>query len=526
MPYSFTAPPAVALPALNRPAARRLPLPGLHHWPLLLALAWVAAWVFVPAGVNPGQWGDNFEQYVWSHSLEWGYHKHPPLPTWLLGGLIALFGPSPYWAYVLAALCTGGTAFFTYRLACRLLPEPVVGLAMLAWGLQQAFSMRAQVYNHNTVMMLAISAAAWAVMQAVQSRQRRWWVLAGVAAAAGMLSKYQAVVPLAGLVLGLLLTAELARRDVQRGLLLAVVVALLGFAPHLAWMVQHDFATLRYASQGAHVMAWSERGLSVLSFLAQQVRLLLPALLFAGLLYLLPGLRLRRVQGEMPATRVATPDWDDSPEQQRWRRAWFVALIAFPLVITLLTCPAFGLKLQNHWGFQCLQFVSLWGAWRLRRLAQRPTAVVVAVAVGVQLVALAWWGVAQASDKGDAGRRLDPSYPARALAAAVERDWARMSACPLKIVVGPQFEAGMISTYIAKPPVVLEGGDHRKSPWVRADDLARQGAVYVATDPADLPEHGMMIDSMAISGRSGAGRIYWAVVPPVHCLDAPLTAGS
>ena len=491
-----------------------------RHWALVLALLLVAMWVFVPAGVNPGQWGDNFEQYVWAHSLEWGYHKHPPLPTWLLGGLIALFGPSPYWAYLLAALCTAGTAFFTYRVAGLLLPGSLVGLAMLAWGLQQAFSMRAQVYNHNTVMMLAVGAAAWCVLQAVHTRALRWWALAGLAAAAGMLSKYQAIVPLGGLVLGLLLTGELARRDVQRGLLLAAAVALLGFAPHLAWMVNHDFATLRYAGQGAQAVPWSERGLSVLSFLAQQLRLLFPALLFAGLLWLLPGLRVRPARaGRAAVTQLRAADLDDAegPEQQRWRRAWFVALIGFPLVITLLTCPAFGLKLQNHWGFQCLQFVSLWGAWRLRGLTRRPAAFVVAVALAVQLVAMTWWLVAQAADKGESGRRLDPAYPAQALAAAVERDWTRMTACPLKLVVGPQFEAGMISTYLAKPPRVLEGGDYRKSPWVGADELSAHGAVYVATDPADLPEHGVMIDSMSISGRAAGGRIYWSVVPPVQC---------
>ena len=514
MPLSLLLQPALPRRAGSAPDR---PLPDLlrRHWGLALALAWVALWVLVPAAVNPGQWGDNFEQYVWAHSLEWGYHKHPPLPTWLLGGLIALFGPSPYWAYLLAALCTAGTAFFTYRLAGRLLPGSLVGLAMLLWGLQQAFSMRAQVFNHNTVMMLAVSAAAWCVLQAVGSRQRRWWAGAGLAAAAAMLSKYQAIVPLGGLVLGLLLTGDLARRDVRQGLYLAMGVAALGFAPHLAWMVNHDFATLRYAGQGGHAVPWGERGLSVLSFLAQQVRLLFPALLFAGLLWLLPGLRLRGTAADA-APRAADLDRAEGADAQRRRRAWMVALIGFPLVITLLTCPAFGLKLQNHWGFQCLQFVSLWGAWQLRELTRRPAQVVVAVAVAVQLVALGWWWVAQANDTGASGRRLDPSYPARALAAAVERDWTRMTSCPLKLVVGPQFEAGMVSTYLPKPPQVLEGGDYRKSPWVRAEEVSTLGAVYVATDPADLPEHGVMIDSMAIHGQGG-GRIYWAVVPPAFC---------
>ena len=485
---------------------------GRRHWPLALALALVAMWVLVPAGLNPGQWGDNFEQFVWAHSLEWGYYKHPPLPTWVLAALIAVLGPSPAWTYLLAALCTAGTAFFTYRIAGRLLPSGLLGLTMLLWGLQQAFSMRAQVYNHNTVMMVAVSGAAWCVFQAVASRSRGWWLAAGLAGAAAMLSKYQAIVPLAGLVVGLLLTGELTRRDSRRGLLLAIAMLALLLTPHLAWMIRHDFATLRYASQGGHAVPWTELGLSMVSFVAQQVRLLFPALLFAVLLWLLPGLR------SVPATAPVSGS-AESPDLQRWRRSWFVALIAFPVAITLLTCPTFGLKLQNHWGFQCLQFVALWLAWSMRGLARRPAVKVVAIALTVQLVAMGWQVGSTLIDRQGAGRRDDPHYPAQALSKAVQADWSRLTTCPLKIVVGPSFEGGMISTYLAKPPKVLEGGDFRKSPWVQADELHAAGAVYVSTDPADLPEHAVMVDSMAIhvGVNAGGGRIYWAVVPPPFC---------
>ena len=510
-----------------------------RHWPLALALALVAVWVFVPAQLNPGQWGDHFEQFVWAHSLEWGYYKHPPLPTWLLAGLIALFGPSPNWTYLLAALCTGGTAYFTYRIAGRLLPPGLVGLSMLLWGLQQAFSMRAQVFNHNTVMMVAVSAAAWCVLQAVATRSWRWWWAAGLAAGAAMLSKYQSIVPLAGIVVGLVLTGELRWRaapqgthqhtfqgtgqvtgqGTRRGLLLATTVAAPVIAPHWSWVVAHDFTTLRYAGQGSQYLPWSERGLSLVSFLAQQVRLLFPALLFALLLRFLPG------RPSATASAAAAPIDAESLAQQQWRRAWLVALVAFPLVVTLLTCPVFGLRLQNHWGYQCLQFVSLWLAWSLRSLARRPSFSVAATALSVQLVAMGWWVGAQWTGQAGATQRIDTSYPAKALAAAVQRDWSRMTACPLKIVVGPSFEAGMVSTYLPNPPRVLEGGDFRKSPWVRADELQTLGAVYVATNPADLPEHGVMVDSMLLHpdvGRDGGGgRVYWAIVPPPVCDQPP-----
>ena len=474
------------------------------RWALWLPLLLVAAWVTLGAAVNTAQWGDHFEQFVWAHSFEWGYYKHPPLPTWLLAAAITVFGPSPYWAYALAGLCTAGTAGFTYAIGRRLLGEPLAALALLLWGLQQAFSTRAQLYNHNTVMMLAVSASAWCVLRALQSTQRRWWVAAGVAAGLAMLSKYQSVVPLAGILVALLLAGELASRRTRAGVALAAAAAALVFAPHLLWMLQHDFTTLRYAAQEGPPLSWSERGFSVVSFIAQQLRLLFPALLLALLLWLLPGLR-------------KPPGLEADHTGARWRRAWFVGLIAFPLVVTLLTCPAFGLRLQNHWGYQCLQFVALWLAWCLRNVLQRSPRTIIMLTLLVQAVSMTVASVPSWTRETEPGRRVDGQYPARRLAAAVQADWRSATDCPLRLVVGPSFEAGMVSVYSPTAPKVLEGGDFHKSPWVRPDELQRDGAVYVATEPSQLPHHSVRSGSLPVDGAADAARVYWSVVPPVAC---------
>ena len=473
-------------------------------WALWLSLALVATWVTLGASVNTAQWGDHFEQFVWAHGVEWGYYKHPPLPTWLLAAAINVFGPSPYWAYVLAGLCTAGTAGFTYAIARRLLGAPLAALALLLWGLQQAFSTRAQLFNHNTVMMLAVSAAAWCVLRALQSPLRRWWVAAGVAAGLAMLSKYQSVVPLAGIVVALMLAGELASRRTRWGIVLAAAVAALVFAPHLLWMLQHDFTTLRYAAQEGPPLSWAERAFSVVGFLAQQVRLLFPSLLFALLLWLLPGLR------KQPGS-----DADDAGAPRR--RAWFIGLIVFPLVVTLLTCPTFGLKLQNHWGYQCLQFVALWLAWRLRGVLQRAPRTIVMLALLVQALSMAVAAKPSWTRETQPGRRVDGQYPARQLAAAVQADWHAVTECPLRVVVGPSFEAGMVSVYAPRPPKVLEGGDFRKSPWVHPEELQRDGAVYVASEPSQLPSHAVRVGSLPVGAAADGARVYWSVVPPQAC---------
>jgi len=71
---------------------------------LLLAFGLVWSGSYALTAFSPGT--DNIEQLVWVRSLEWGYYKHPPLTTWLLGAAAAVFGPSVGLTYVLGTLVT------------------------------------------------------------------------------------------------------------------------------------------------------------------------------------------------------------------------------------------------------------------------------------------------------------------------------------------------------------------------------------------------------------------------------------
>lgn len=502
--------------ALPRWREQTYPALLLRHGALALAVCMLALWVGFAAWSNTAPWGDHVEQFGWAHSLEWGYHKHPPLPTWMLAATIALAGPSADWPYALAAVCGCGTAILTYLIARRLIGVQLAPLAILLWGLQQAFSLRAQLFNHNTVMILAVAATALAVLRACDpDARRRHWVLAGGLAGLAVLSKYQALLPLGGIAAAALLDRGReapARAETLRGLALASGVALLVFSPHLLWMVRHDLSTVRYAAQAGQVLPWSSRGLSVLSFLAQQLRLLAPALVLALGLWLV----MRRRSARAGQTAL---------ESSRHRRAriWLFGLVVVPLVGTLVVCPLFGLKLQNHWGYQSLQFVALGLAWRLRGLP-RPGGATLALAVSAIHFTLMIFAFLPRDAAAEVERRVDVRYPARSLAGAVRRDWRSATDCPLRLIVGPSFEAGLVSVYTPGWPAVLEDGDYKRSPWIRPEDLQRQGAVYLAHDPAELDRlPATLRGSMEVAARpTGEGpRVYWAVLPPAACVGGP-----
>lgn len=470
--------------------------------PWLIAIS-IVVWIIATTAASTAQWGDHFEQFAWAHSLQWGYHKHPPLPTWILAGAVYLFGASPQWPTWLAAACLLGTVFFTYRTASELFGREVAVLSLLLLSLAHACSARASLYNHNSVMLLSVSSSVWCLLLALRPGRRSiFWCLAGVAAALAMLSKYQALVPLVGAVLALWLTGDLDDRRNRRGLLLATLVALALLAPHLLWLAEGHAAALDYATQKGRALSAAERLWNVTSFLAQQLRYMIGPLVLFGLLAVTPGSR--------PWRRRAS-DWNR-------QRAWMSGLVTFPICATVLVGPLLGIELQNHWGYQALQFGALWLAWRVRQHAVVAGPAWIGLALLLHAVFLAVTMLPAANSGGSA--RIDSRYPAQALADAVQRDWQDRSICPLSIVVGPSFEAGLVSVYDGGRALVLEDGDFAKSPWITPDQLLRMGAAYISTSASRLPLAGVAsVGSIDVGSAAPPGRrrIYWAIVPPETC---------
>ncbi len=426
----------------------------------------------------------------------------------MLAAAINLFGPSTLWPYLLAACCFVGTAMFTYGIARRLLGEVTAALALLLLSLLHAFSARASLFNHNSVMLLTVSATAWSMLRALDAPRRAtaWWVLVGVMSALAMLSKYQAVVPLGGIVAGAWLAGDLAPPQAKRGLLVAMAVAAALLSPHVLWLLDGHADAIAYATQHERTLGWNARAWNVMSFLAQQLRYLVGPLLLSVMLIMAPGDRVSRV--------------DEDPGR---RRAWLLGLVGFPLCVTVLTGPIFGMELQNHWGYQALQFVTLWLAWQLRSLVPAARSAWLLAPLSLHAAFLGFALATSGLASGKATSRLDNRYPAQALADAVQRDWKNDTLCPLRLVVGPTFEAGMISVYGRHGDVqVLEDGDFRKSPWIRPGDLQRLGAVYVSADRSTLPSRGVStVGYLDVSSVSPPpkDRIYWAISPPEQCQE-------
>ena len=457
-------------------AARRSgTMPARHA--VWISLAVIVLWALWAMAFNTAQFGDNVEQFNWAQSLELGYRKHPPLPSWVLGAAIRLFGPSVYWAYVLATLCLLGTAAFTWLIGRELLGEQVAAAAVVLWGLNLSFSQRVQLYNHNTVLVLCIAATVWFAMRATRSPRGHalWWAAAGLGAGAALLSKYQALVPLAGLLLALAWSGRLKPPAHHLGLALAIVLALLVCAPHAFWVAGHDFSTVRYASEAIETSGLAQRLGFIVSFIANQVRLAFPALLAIALCA-----ALAHFAGPVPragTTRdTAVADFG----------LWMFGLVWGGLLVLMLMALLGGVSLRNHWGVQALQFFSLWLAWTWSRRARIDLRRLVWVALAVHAASLGWYATEHRDPTGVlASRRIDTMYPARRLARAAVAHWSASTTCPLRYVAGTVFDAGLVSLYSGGQLQVFDS--QQATPWVRPEELQHRGAIYVLAEGDGVP---------------------------------------
>ena len=211
---------------------------SMTTWQVALAVSvLVATWVAVSFYQHTALHQDMAEQFVWVHGWQWGYPKHPPLPTWLFRAALEILPPDPALLYGLAALCISLTGVFTFLMARELLGRRLALQVILLWSLQQPFSWRAWLYNHNTVLVMCIAATAWCGLVANKRSDWRWWLGAGVAAGLALLTKAQALVPLAGIAWALWRSDAFQSVATRRGIVMAAGIGLLLCVPWLSWVI-------------------------------------------------------------------------------------------------------------------------------------------------------------------------------------------------------------------------------------------------------------------------------------------------
>jgi 4-amino-4-deoxy-L-arabinose transferase-like glycosyltransferase len=254
-----------------------------------LRLALAAATPLVP---------DEAYYWEWSRRLAPGYFDHPPGIALLIRAGTLLFGDTPFGVRFFSVLAGVATLLLVVDLARRhggaraawyaavittCVPLAAAGLVLAAPDAPLLLAYA-----------LGLNALDRALAAPAGSRDSRtWWLVAGVAVGFGLASKYTAVLLPLGVLLAFVARPSLRHRLRTAEPYLASLVALVLFAPVVAWNARHEWASFAFQLQNGLGSSGSGSPLGrILDLLANQIVLVSPVLF--GVLGLAVILNLRQ----------------------------------------------------------------------------------------------------------------------------------------------------------------------------------------------------------------------------------------
>lgn len=439
-------------------------------WCFWVFLIWhVLLWTIVPALTQPNAPLDTMEMLYWGHAWQIGYYKHPPLPAWMAEAATWLFGNTAWPTYLLSQLCIAVCFWSAWRLAREMVTP---WLALCAAVLLEAcpyYNYTTPEFNHNVTLRACWALTTVCLYWAITRNKTRHWLLFGLVVAVGMYAKYQLVFLLAAAI-GLSLWNERARSCWRRpGPYLAVVLSLSLFAPHVIWMWQHDFSTVRYAMDRVHdAPDWTNHMINPVHFLLAQAVTVGPMLLLAVPLTGWRG-RLRKIESD-----------------ERFHREFLAAVVFGPLLLILLISAVKGAAVRTMLGAPLFTFVGalLMFLFQTRIEPFRVRRVLVgSLAISASLVLV----LAMSNELGPylRGKPHRIHFPGRQLAADIQQIWSRRHRGQVPYVGGPWWMASNAAFYLPGRPQVYGDLDATESPWVNDEQFRQQGGVILW--PLDQP---------------------------------------
>jgi 4-amino-4-deoxy-L-arabinose transferase-like glycosyltransferase len=215
----------------------------------VLTLARLAAVIATPLNLGP----DEAQYWSWSLSPAFGYFSKPPLIAWLIGASTAVCGDGEACIRISSPLFHAATTVVLFFAGRAFYDARAGAWAALTYALMPGTSFSSLLITTDVPLLFFWSVGLLALAQLRQSSSTTWAVVLGVALGLGLLSKYAMLYFVLGATLALLTNAQGRRLILSRDGLIALVVALIVFAPNIVWNFTHHFATVGHTAANANI---------------------------------------------------------------------------------------------------------------------------------------------------------------------------------------------------------------------------------------------------------------------------------
>ena len=245
---------------------------------------------------------------LWALAPSFGYYDHAPMVAWWIAVGRSFIGDTALGVRLLAVLSIWIGSLFLWRTAILLFDQKIADRAVLFFNAMLIVSVGGIVMTPDIPSVFFWGLTLWALAELWYSGHGKWWLVVGLAAGLGLLSKYSGVFLGLGILLWLILEPQqrhwFKRWETWAGGALAVLL----FAPVIVWNAQHDFVS--FAKQLGRTAGDEFRPDHILELIGVQWLLMTPIIGGFALLGLYHGvihLRHRTSSGEALVIATSLP---------------------------------------------------------------------------------------------------------------------------------------------------------------------------------------------------------------------------
>lgn len=216
---------------------------------VVVLLAHVATWtIYGTLALAGGIHEDMAEAWAWGKEFQLGYYKHPPLFAWAAGLWFHVL-PRADWAFQLLSALNGALGLLgVWAVAGQLVDRGGRDQALLIAILTPLYGPLALKFNANAVLLSLWPFAAYFLIRSLTRQTLRDAVGLGVFAGLAVLGKYYSLLLLVSLLGAAIMHPSASRWWRSPAPLVAVCAGAAVLAPHMAWLIRHDFQTFAYVA--------------------------------------------------------------------------------------------------------------------------------------------------------------------------------------------------------------------------------------------------------------------------------------
>ena len=394
-------------------------------------------WTLAPTLTNKNLPLDTIEALAWGSNLEWGVNKHPPMSAFFPEVFFKIFGSQDWAYYLLSQIFVVISFYFVFKFSKEIFKNDLLSLiSVLILESIYFYNFTTPEFNVNVCQLpfWALTVYySWKIYDGKEIKFKDCFLLS-LFASFGFLSKYLFVyllISVALLFVYLIFVKKIKNFDFKYVIIIEIFLIFL--VPHLIWLYQNEFITVKYGLQrtGLEDASIIDHIKFPLIFLFKQLGILVPFLFLVWLL-----VKKFRIRFNF--------------KDKKFIFLIFISIL--PLALMFLTSFIMGSKIRTMWMTPFYLFFGTFFIYVLKSQinTKKVNSFIFSFIILFFLSPLLYSYISIT----ETNKRTD--YEGKEIAKLVERRWISNFSNEIMYVVGDEWLAGNLSYHLSSRPLWFE----------------------------------------------------------------------